>query len=382
VSGQLALKEFSAPTRVVAGLGASAQAGEYLSQLTDSPVVACVIDEALLSGRVLDKALSSLPSSHIICPVPGSDPSPGDVEALVEQVRGRGCNVVFMAGGGSAVGAGKAVALRLTNDGHVEDYLGRDKAGRHPAPSVALPTTAGSGSEVSSVIVLHDHARERIVVLRGARYEPDIAILDGALVAGLPDRPLLNAAFDALSHAMESLWAIKATAFTTALATFAAREIRASLPAVVSSRREGDLQRLLEASTMANLACGPAELALVHALATSSGAIHLPHGYQTGILLTHVADFNSPVLDVATRALVDEVSDLYSLVGFPTRFLPGEVTAAQVATVAEAAHGSGFYLNNIRESAASDLVSILQAAGAGVNEGDVHPAAGSGAGPQ
>lgn len=365
---QPAVKAFSAPTQIVTGLHGSTRLGEQLSRLAPGAIAACVVDEAVLQSGALDEALSSLGASSVLCAVPGADPSPADVEAIMQRIDGHGCAAVVMAGGGSAIGAGKAVALRLTNRGHIEDYLGLDKAAHAPAPSVAIPTTAGSGSEVSSVIVLHDHDTERIVVLRGAGYEPDIAILDGALVAGLPDRPLLNAAFDALSHAMEALWAKQATAFTAVLATGAVREILAALPAVIAERRDSDLQRLLEASTMANLACGPSGLALVHALATSSGAIRLPHGYQTGILLPHVAAYNLSALPSSTRQLLEDVSDLYTALNFPTRFAAGEVSAAQAHTAARAALGSDFHANNVRGATLPDLLAILRDAGADTSD--------------
>lgn len=359
-----AIRMFSSPTQIVAGLGSSTHLGEQLSRLLPEANVACVVDEAVLESGALDAALASLPASRVLCTAPGVDPSPDDVEQMVQLLAGLGCTAVVMAGGGSAIGAGKAVALRMTNPGHIENYFGADKAAHRPAPSVAIPTTAGSGSEVSSAIVLHDHDTERIVVLRGAGYEPDIAVLDGTLVAGLPDRPLLNAAFDALSHAVESLWAKQASVFTTALAESAAREILAVLPRVIAERRDADLQRLLEASTMANLACGPSGLALVHALATSSGAIRLPHGYQTGILLPHVAAFNLPMLPDATRQLLADVGELYPTLNFPTRFSAGEVTAAQANAAAHAAVGSGFHANNIRDASVTDLLTIFQDAGA------------------
>ena len=102
---------------------------------------------------------------------------------------------------------GKATAIRLTNDGRIDIYQGVNQVPAPPVPTVAIPTTAGSGSEVSKVLVLHEPGRKDELVVRADGCEPRVAILDGTVLRRLPRDPLLHAGLDALSHAMEAQWA-------------------------------------------------------------------------------------------------------------------------------------------------------------------------------
>ena len=202
-------------------------------------------------------------------------------------------------GGGSALVVGKIVALRMRNAEHILAYAGRDLAAP-PAPCIGIPTTAGSGSEVSNALVVRDPGQTSVVVVRGRGYEPQVAILDGALLASLPRTAMVDAALDALCHALEALWARGASSFTDALAFYAAERIFDVLPSALERRELDDLQLLLEASAIANLACGNAGLGLVHALSLAS-AVRVSHGRQNGILLPHVAAFTRAVARPRSR---------------------------------------------------------------------------------
>ena len=269
---------------------------------------------------------------------------------------------VLMVGGGSALGLGKAVALRLTNDDPITAYEGRDRARRAPAPSIAVPTTAGSGSEVSNALVLHDPELERSLVVRGHGYEPEVAILDGELLVSLPRAPMLFAGLDALSHALEALWARAASAMTDALALAAARQIRTTLPRALDARDPIDHQRLLEASAMANLACGSAGLGLVHAL-SSATVVRLPHGLQNGVLLPHVAAFNRAVVSPEASAEVEALGPLLDAVAFVPRFNAADLPADAADAMTTAALGNPFRDNNRRSADRRQLQKLLAAAG-------------------
>ena len=259
--------------------------------------------------------------------------------------------------------AAKAVAIRLRNPAPLDRYEGSGRLAAPPAPSIAVPTTAGSGSEVSNVVVLHDPGRDRHLVIRGRGYEPRVAMLDGDLLRTLPARPMIAAALDALSHALESLWARAATRFTEALAVAAAGALREALPAALAG--DGDArQRLIEASAMANLACGNSGLGLVHAL-SSAPDVHLAHGYQNGVLLPHVAAFNRVVVAPATAAEIDRLGGLYDEIGVRSRFEAGELEAADAELMVAAAMSNPFRDNNRREAGPADLRALLAAAGAG-----------------
>ncbi|HEX3736953.1 MAG TPA: iron-containing alcohol dehydrogenase, partial [Solirubrobacterales bacterium] len=121
------------------------------------------------------------------------------------------------------------------------------------------------------------------------------------------------------------------------------------------------LQTLLEASTMANLAGGNARLALIHAL-TSAPDVHLPHGYQNGVLLPHVAAFNEPELSDPARREIEHLPALLAEVGFTARFKPGELDDEGAASMVAAALQNPFTANNLRPADEADLRALLAAA--------------------
>ncbi|WP_091487198.1 iron-containing alcohol dehydrogenase [Microbacterium pygmaeum] len=264
------------------------------------------------------------------------------------------------------------MAIRLTNDAPIGAYEGVDRVPNRPAPTIAVPTTAGSGSEVSNALVLHEPGRSTELVVRGRGCEPRAAILDARLLRGLPENPLLFAALDALAHCLESLWAVGRTSFTTALALEAADRIIDLLPSAVAgvasgANRSGEndevLQQLLEASSMANMACGNSGLGLVHALA-SAVDVTLAHGLQTGLLLPHVANFNAQTLAPPARALLPRVDALYTQLGFEASYAVASSDPVPAGVLVRATQGHPFRANNARPSSDEEVAEVALAAGA------------------
>jgi alcohol dehydrogenase class IV len=321
--------EFSAPTRIVAfpGCARARLAGELRALGTTR--VAVIADRGFAEAGMLERLLAAA-GGKLSLPV-------------------------------CALCAGKAVAIRLRNPPPLGAYIGSGRLPAPPAPVIAIPTTAGSGSEVSNVVVLHDPDQTRHLVIRGRGYEPRVALLDGELLRTLPRRPLVYAALDALSHALESLWVHGASAFTDALAGSAADSIARALPGALEGEDDA-LQQLLEASTLANLACGNSGLGLVHALSSAPG-VRLAHGYQNGVLLPHVAAFNLPEARAVAAERIATLAPLYDRIGFLARFAPGELTRRDIDAMVGAALANPFRENNCRLAQEADLRSILSAAG-------------------
>jgi alcohol dehydrogenase class IV len=355
------VRAFSAPTRIVAGLGALDRlAGEL--QALGARTVGVVCDEGVAGAGLLDDMLAAMGTDAVVrLPLVRPDPLVGDVEDAAAVARAQDCDAVVGIGGGSALALAKAVALLLGNDSPITRYAGWNAAPAAPAPVIALPTTAGSGSEVSNALVLHDPAQESIVVIRGHGYEPRVAILDGLLLRTLPAGPLVDAALDALSHAVEALSVRGASMFTDALALAAADSLCAVLPRVLETRTDEDLQTLLEASAMANLACGSSGLGLVHAL-SSATRLQVPHGRANGVLLPWVAAFNRNALRPLALAEADRIVPLYERIGFEPSFRPGELDDDAVASVIEVALASPLHLNNSRHATAEELAELLASA--------------------
>jgi alcohol dehydrogenase class IV len=355
---------FSAPTRLISAAGALGELPAVLDTVAHARL-AVVADRGLASATSLLDRLRGLLEGreYLLLELVSPDPTTADAEAAAAVALDGGCDAVVALGGGSALALGKAVGVLLRNPPPILGYAGRDRAPRPPAPCVAIPTTAGSGSEVSNALVLHDPSLESIVVVRGSGYEPAAAILDGELLTDLPAQPLLDAALDALSHGFEALWARGRSRFTDALAFAAIDEIHTLLPRALAQRDVDDLQGLLEASAMANLACGPSGLGLVHAL-SSATAVHVPHGRQNGVLLPHVATFNRDHVPVRVRDEIDRLPALYEAIGAPPTFAAGEIDAAGAAAIVRVAIASPLHHNNVRHASAEELVELLGRAGA------------------
>jgi alcohol dehydrogenase class IV len=363
------VRAFSAPTRIVAGLGSLDRLGPELEAL-GARRIAIACDEGVANAGLLEQALAGIPpETVVVLPLVQPDPLVAQVEAAADAARAAGCDAVVGIGGGSALALSKAVALLLRNESPITSYAGWNKAPLAPAPSIALPTTAGSGSEVSNALVLHDPAQESIVVIRGHGYEPRVAILDGALLRTLPRGPLVEAALDALSHAVEALSVRGASMFTDALATAAADQLHETLPRVLEERTDDDLQRLLEASAMANLACGSSGLGLVHAI-SSATRLHAPHGRANGVLLPWVASFNRGALGRRALEEGERLFPLYERIGFEPSLRPGDLAEQDLPSVIEVALASPLHHNNNRHATAAELEEILVSAGAKVGGRD------------
>jgi len=345
----VSIGEFAAPTRIVAGRGAvAAVLATEVAAL--GATVAVIADRGFANAGALEPIVDGLPRAQL-CALIGEDPDVAQCESAADAARDAGATAVLAIGGGSALCAAKAVAILLRNPGPLGDYEGVGRLPSPPAPSIAVPSTAGSGSEVSNVVVLHDPGRERHLVIRGRGYEPGVAILDGELLRTLPRAPMVAAALDALTHALESGWARGATSVTRALASAAGATLRRALPRALAGDVDA-MQELVEASAIANLACGNSGLGLVHAL-SSAPSVHLPHGYQNGVLLPHVARFNG------APAALDE---LYAEIGFEARFRTGELSPADVDAMVAAAMSNPFRANNARDAGEGDLRAILASA--------------------
>jgi alcohol dehydrogenase len=360
--------EFTVSTKVISGLGSLARLAGELEQ-AGARRVAVVADRGVADAGLLSELLKRMDAIAIaVTLLIDPDPDVAAAERAAVAARAASCDLVVAIGGGSALAAGKATAIRLTNDGSIDSYQGFNQVPAPPAPTIAIPTTAGSGSEVSKVLVLHEPGRKEELVVRADGCEPRVAILDGTVLRRLPHAPMLYAGLDALSHAMEALWARRGSWFTAALGEAAAREIIEVLPVAAAGASSGanasgdndqSLQRLIDASCAANMACGNSGLTLVHALSTAP-SVRLPHGLKNGILLPHVARFNEEVSGPATRSLIGQLEPLYRTLRFRPEF-PAALAGTDAAeAMVAASSGHPFRANNLRESSDAELFGLLQ----------------------
>lgn len=280
-----------------------------------SPRVALVIDNSFLvaRSRVIDNLLhEDLAVSVFDQVIP--NPSSKNVMAALARFRSFAPTIVVGFGGGSVLDAAKAIAIMMENEGHLDEYLGSE-ATRTLAPRrlplVLLPTTSGTGAEVTRFGVYTARSGRKYTLVHPG-LQADVAILAAEQTASLPPELTAATGFDALSHALETLWNRKATPQSNVLAHGAAVAVLRHLPAAYEAACTGrcDLparQALLEAACWAGVAFNLTGTAAVHALSfILSEEWNVPHGMACAFTLEDILRLNA--LDEISRGKLAEVA--------------------------------------------------------------------------
>lgn len=291
--------EFATATRVVFGAGALAQLGPAAAALGGRALLVAGRDVARAqpAARVLQAAGVAVMTFS----VPG-EPSTADVASGVLAARAGGCDLVVAIGGGSPLDAGKAIAALLTNDGPPLDYLevvGRGRAlEREPAPFIAVPTTAGTGSEVTRNAVLTASAQQVKVSLRSPKMLPRLAIVDPLLTLSLPPGVTADCGLDALTQCLEPLVCNRSNPVTDGLAREGLRRAARSLRRAWAHGDDVEARtEMCAASLLGGLALANAALGAVHGLAGPIGGMFpAPHGAVCARLLPEVMAVNVQAL--------------------------------------------------------------------------------------
>jgi len=223
------------------------------------------------------------------------DPSVDTVQKAYNIYMTIGASALLALGGGSTMDVGKAVGILATNGGRIHDYEGIDKFVNPPLPLIAIPTTAGTGSEVSGSCVITDTDRDLKMSIRNAALNPaKVAILDPVALRTLPAAVAAHAAMDAFVHAFESYISLDASLITDAMNLHAIELIAHNVRPFVSNRsnHEAGLSMLCAAS-LAGMAFGITGLGNVHCMARFVGTLfHVSHGLSNAICLPYGAEFN------------------------------------------------------------------------------------------
>ncbi|RMH20656.1 MAG: iron-containing alcohol dehydrogenase [Acidobacteria bacterium] len=254
------------------------------------------------------------------------NPRTETAEAAADKIRDGRLEAVVALGGGSALDAAKAAAMLATNGGRALDYVGRNRFRAAPLPFVALPTTCGTGSEVTWVSVLSDREAGTKVSIKGDGMFPDQALVDADLLRTLPPPLVAATGADALTHALEATTCTAANPISDAVAAEAVRLLFAFLPRAAADVAGDDEARraVMLASTLAGIAFGNADVAAVHCLSESLGGLYdVPHGLTNAILLPAAMRYNRPHVDARLAQLLAVV-------------VPAAPAAGDVAARAEA----------------------------------------------
>jgi len=375
---------FRLGTVVHHGFGSVSKLGPEATRLGAKKVL-LVTDKGVADAGLLDTVVDSLETAgipYVTLDDVEVDPGTATVDRGLKLLKDEKCNVVVVVGGGSPVCAAKGIALLANNGGSMTDYEGESKYKHPPLPVIAIPTTAGAGSEVSAAFIITDESRNYKFTMTGPDCYPEVAILDPLLLRNIPFWPAVNAGLDALTHAIEACCTNFSTPLTDSIALTAIGLIMESLaPMVLTGDLEAKNKQHL-AATMANIACGNAKLGLVHALCQPLANYHLAHGYANGILLPYVMEYNLPVCEekfasmaVAmgedrhgysqgelARKAIWRVKDLYITIGFPRKLDEKQVSPKEIPEMVKRAMTRPMVKFNIRRSTAEDLTLLYEKA--------------------
>lgn len=266
--------------------------------------VLLVSDTGLAQAGHIDAARGLLESAGL--PVTAYDhahanPSETDAAACADFARGKDFDCIVALGGGSSLDTAKAANFLLTNGGRMRDYHGYGKAAKPLLPSIAIPTTAGTGSECQSyALVSRDDTHEKMAC-GDPTARPQVAILDAELTATMPRSVGVQTGLDALAHALEAAVCTKRNAVSALYAEGAFREIAPAIGAVVAGRVSAeDRGRMLLGAALSGLAIENSMLGAAHATANPLTArFDVVHGYAVALMLPHVLRFNASVPEAA-----------------------------------------------------------------------------------
>ena len=225
------------------------------------------------------------------------------VNECIDAARGLGVDVLVAVGGGSAIDTAKAVSIVVANGGSVEDYEGVNKSSRAGIPIVAVNTTAGTGSEVTSFYIVTDPEKHSKMAMVDANCMVSIAVNDIDFMMSMPPKLTAATGMDALTHAIEAVLAKGATPLTDKDACWAIEVIAQNLPrAVADGSCEEARTMMAYAENVAGMAFSNAGLGMVHAMAHALGGhYNLPHGVCNAVLLPYVLEFNGRSAEVRRR---------------------------------------------------------------------------------
>ena len=324
--------EFATATRIVFGEGTIQEVAPLAAEMGSSAFV--VTGRTVKRAEPLLKQLEKQGIKHVAFSVSG-EPTTTIVRASVEQARQAKSDLVIGIGGGSVLDTGKAIAAMLTNSGQLEDYLevvGRGKPlTRHPVPYIAIPTTAGTGAEVTRNAVLASLEHRVKVSMRSPLMLPRLAVVDPALTHSMPPSVTASTGLDALTQLMEVYVSSKANPLTDGICREGLKRAARSLRrAYEDGSNRGAREDMALASLFGGLGLANAKLGAVHGFAGPLGGMFsAPHGVICARLLPYVMQANVQALQ--GRAAGSPALARYDKVA---QLLTGTVTARAVDGVA------------------------------------------------
>ena len=376
--------EFRTSINVKCGNGIVDSLGTEVLKLGYNRVL-FVTDPGLAKAGISARGTDSLKAAGVEFEVYDTiEPNPRDnsLEAVWERVKDQNIEAIVGLGGGSAMDGAKAIAVLARNGGRLSAYDGPGKITNGALPVIAIPTTAGTGSEVTSNAAITDAARHQKMSLRSPSIIPSLALLDPDLLASLPVKIAAESSMDAITHGFESYISNRANTLSEGLSVQSLEYLCPNIRPFVANRADSAVaKKMLIGSMFAGTVIGNTGTGNVHALARALGGIYdLPHGLACSMMFPYVARFNfiacpskykvfarllglqpdgrsdSAVCDM----VVDELFRLCADLGIPTRFSEIGLDDLNIEAVSEVAIGNSG--PNPRTTTRADLEYLLRQA--------------------
>lgn len=385
----LSQKSFNSalPTNVIFGVNSVEESLAVKIKEINKLNVFIATDPGLVQAGIPNKIQSLLKENGIYSIIFSEiEPNPHAVTVMkgAEVYKAESCDMILAVGGGSAMDFSKAVGVMVSHPGHILDYRRGKKPVVNDIPTLfAIPTTVGTGSEVTTVSVVTDHEAGRKYVVVSAELAPKIAFVDPMLTTSLPRHVVASTGMDALVHAIESYTSVRSTPISDGLALQAIKMLKDHLqPSYAHPNNLEARSQVHLASTIAGMAFGIGGVGLVHSCSHPMSAIyHVPHGLANAIILPYVIKHNlisnykkyadiarifDPSLtfendQVAAENLINILNDFNQSLNIPKdfRYLGIEFTKEMIDRLAhDAMDDKGTIPNNPRKVVIEDVINI------------------------
>lgn len=287
---------FRSPSTIHFGQGAAAKIGVEAKRRGAGSVL-LVTDSVLRSTGVIDPVLESLREAGLETVVfDGVDDEPtlDHVEQGLNLLRQNDCELLVGCGGGSPIDAAKAIAVKAGNEGRIADFMGIDKIPEPGLPVLAVPTTAGTGSEATMVTIITDTEADVKMMIMSPYLMPDASVVDPLLTLKCPRHITASTGLDALTHAIEAYVSVKAQPMSDVLALSAVELLNGYLPRAWANPDDLEARSKTHLGALqAGMAFSNSSVALVHGMSRPIGAnFHVPHGVSNAALLGVVTEFS------------------------------------------------------------------------------------------
>lgn len=288
---------FLLPTKIEYGIGVVKTVGEEARKLSGQCAL-IVTDKGIRSIGIIDSIQNSLSSfgfdSYIFDDVM-PNPRDNDCKTGAKYAREISADVIVAVGGGSSIDTAKAISCLVANGGKPADWEGI-KLPKEGPPLICIPTTSGTGSEVTPFAVITDTSRQMKMTLLGPEIAPKVALVDPDVTISMPKTLTASTGMDALTHAIEAYTCRCAQPITDGLALHAIKLISRSLRKAVNEGENINARSdMMYGSLIAGIAFGNSDVAGVHCLAEALGGLYdTPHGVANSIFLPYVFEFNIP----------------------------------------------------------------------------------------